>query len=72
MHVVASAHPAEIVFTRLDARAVGLRGDELLHLKPLKIKLDCSAVLDLTPCIQRDRHIDLAAGRIDEIQFTIF
>ena len=40
MRVVAPAHPAEVVFTRLDARTVGLRGDELLRLKPLEVELN--------------------------------
>ena len=71
MRVVAPSHPAEIVFTRLDTRAVGLRGDELLRLQPLEIELNGSAVLDLAPSVQRDRNIDLAAGRVDKIQHTV-
>ena len=46
MRVVAPAHPAEVIFTRLDARAVGFRGDELLCLKPLEVELDRSVVLE--------------------------
>ena len=71
MRVIASAYPTEIILTGLNACAVRLRCDELLRLQPLEIKLNSSSVLDLAPCIQRDRNIDLAAGRIDEIQLSV-